>query len=40
MKKFLLILLALFMTSGVSLVHASDNGDDVKKPAEEEPECD
>jgi hypothetical protein len=37
MNKFLLILLALFMTAGVPLVHA---GDDVKKPAEEEPECD
>jgi len=39
MNKFLLILLALFMTAGVPLAHAQD--DDVKKPTEEEePECD
>ena len=38
MRKFLLMLLALFMTAGVPLVHAEDGG----KPAEEEkePECD
>ena len=38
MNKFLLVLLALFMTAGTPLVHAGD--DDVKKPTEEEPECD
>jgi len=37
MHKFLLMLLALFMTAGAPLLYA---GDDVKKPAEEEPECD
>ncbi len=38
MRKFLLLMLALFMTTGIPMVHAEEG----EKPSEEEkePECD
>ena len=40
MRKLFLILLALYMTTGIPLVQAADEGGEKPKEEEKEPECD
>ena len=40
MRKFLILFLALFMTAGIPMVQAADDGNGKPKEGEKEPECD